>query len=378
MSRGVLAIFGSTNLASFEIVKSLTNKYNIPFISWSFFFQDNQNILRALQSRNDLTKHSLLKNETVISPVNNNIKQQKRDLNFKPTRTDYEYSYPYEYETKNYNNGIEYLKNMKKELATKTEEKQIYLRPLISDILIEMVRYYRWESVYFVYNHEHGELNLAALMQFQLDNQKHMIPDLLNNIHVRKLTHVKNARGMLRVINAGSTDNRNNKNITIIFDLDTRENYRTILNQLKDLGMTDDRYHYVLTYPGVNEINLNDFKYGGVVITGLSMIDYYSINTIKIVSDLIEKDKPLNKISLIPYEAAIIIDGLSYFIMKIDDIIGPDANRLFGMDGVRLDKNRIFINGKNGIQCIMGLNSTEKWQLGSFILNQIKMDDVSV
>jgi hypothetical protein len=141
--------------------------------------------------------------------------------------------------------------------------------------------------------------------------------------------------------------------------------------------MTDDRFHFVLTYPGVNEINLNDFRYGGVVITGLSMIDYYSINTIKIVSDLIEKDKPLNKIGLIPYEAAMIIDGISYFIMKIDAIIGTDSNRLFGMDGVKLQQNRILINGKKGIECNMGLNSTEKWQLGNFIMNQIKIDDVS-
>lgn len=45
---------------------------------------------------------------------------------------------------------------------------------------------------------------------------------------------------------------------------------------------------------------MNDFRYGGVTITGFSIIDYYSINTIKIISDLIEKDKPLNEIDLVP------------------------------------------------------------------------------
>ncbi len=381
MSRGVLAIFGSTNLASFETVKSLTNKYNIPFISWSFFFQDDNYVLKTLDSFTDV-RHKSLKSPAKVLIDGEEIlldekQQQKRDINFKPTRTDYEYSYAYEYDTKNFNNGIEYLKNMKKELSTKTEERQIYLRPVFSRVLIEMAKYFKWQSVYFVYNHEHGELNLAALVQFQLENQKYLISDLLTKIHVRKLTNVKNARGMLRVINAGTNDIRQNKNITIIFDLDTRESYRIMLSQLKDLGMTDDRFHFVLTYPGVNEINLNDFRYGGVVITGLSMIDYYSINTIKIVSDLIEKDKPLNRIGLIPYEAAMIIDGISYFIMKIDAIIGTDSNRLFSMDGVKLQQNRILINGKKGIECNMGLNSTEKWQLGNFIMNQMKIDDVS-
>lgn len=62
--------------------------------------------------------------------------------------------------------------------------------------------------------------------------------------------------------------------------------------------------------------------------------------------------------------------------MKINAIVGPDSNRLFSMDGVRLNQNEIIVNNKRGVQCTMGLNSTEKWQLGSFIMNQIKMDDV--
>jgi hypothetical protein len=164
----------------------------------------------------------------------------------------------------------------------------------------------------------------------------------------------------------------------LIIDLDSPQSYADVLNQLKDLGMTDSRYIYVLVYPSINEINVNEFKYGGVEIYGFSTIDYYNLNTIKIISDLIEKDKPFNEINVIPNEAATIIDGLTYFLWKIDSIVGPDLKRLFGMDGVELQKNQIFINKKKGVRCNMGLNSTEKWQLGSFILNQIKMADAQV
>ena len=51
-------------------------------------------------------------------------------------------------------------------------------------------------------------------------------------------------------------------------------------------------------------------------------------------------------------------------------------NRLFGMDGVISYHNEIYINQKKGIICRMGMNRTDRWQLGSFILNQIKMKDV--
>lgn len=67
---------------------------------------------------------------------------------------------------------------------------------------------------------------------------------------------------------------------------------------------------------------------------------------------------------------------MSYFIQKIDSIVGVDMNRLFGMDGVISYHNEIYINQKKGVICRMGMNRTDRWQLGSFILNQIKMKDV--
>lgn len=51
-----------------------------------------------------------------------------------------------------------------------------------------------------------------------------------------------------RIINSIADDPKQTKNITMIIDLDTKENFRILLDQIKDLGMTGDRYHFVLTY----------------------------------------------------------------------------------------------------------------------------------
>lgn len=88
--------------------------------------------------------------------------------------------------------------------------------------------------------------------------------------------------------------------IVIMIDLDSKKSYMSILNQIKDLGMTKTRYHYVLATLGIYELDLNDFRHGGVTITGFSIVDYYSINTIKYLSDLVQSGEPLNKIANIP------------------------------------------------------------------------------
>jgi hypothetical protein len=112
---------------------------------------------------------------------------------------------------------------------------------------------------------------------------------------------------------------------------------------------------------------LNDFRHGGVNITGFSVVDYHDLNTIKILSDLTQSSEPLNKISNIPvsfaicvclqtgfffnqlffqHDAALLIDALVYFSKKINSIIGLNMSRLFGMENVSLRRAEIYI-GKN-------------------------------
>ncbi len=63
---------------------------------------------------------------------------------------------------------------------------------------------------------------------------------------------------------------------------------------------------------------------------------------------------------------------------RINSIIGSDMNRLFGMENVSLKKSEIYVNKKKGANCSFRLNSTSKWLLGNFIINQFKNDDTKV
>lgn len=48
------------------------------------------------------------------------------------------------------------------------------------------------------------------------------------------------------------------------------------------------------------ELDVNDFRHGGTNIIGFSIVDYYNINSIKLLSDVLQTGEPLNKIANIP------------------------------------------------------------------------------
>ena len=50
----------------------------------------------------------------------------------------------------------------------------------------------------------------------------------------------------------------------------------------------------------MNELELNDFRHGGVKIIGFSIVDYYKIHTISMLSNMVQTGEPLNKIGTIP------------------------------------------------------------------------------
>lgn len=54
-------------------------------------------------------------------------------------------------------------------------------------------------------------------------------------------------------------------------DLPTKENYNTFFDQIKYLGMTKQRYNYILNTLSINELDIDEFRYGGANIFGFSL-----------------------------------------------------------------------------------------------------------
>ena len=142
---------------------------------------------------------------------------------------------------------------------------------------------------------------------------------LFKKIHVRRISQIDNSNEMLKAIEASldeSQSSHTNKPCMII-DLDSIENYKLFLSQLKELGKLKSKFDFVLStlvrtqkkiYPfnnviiilklkGVNEIEINDASNSFI---GFSVVDYHNINTIKLLSEILQTNKALNKVANIP------------------------------------------------------------------------------
>ena len=86
---------------------------------------------------------------------------------------------------------------------------------------------------------------------------------------------------------------------TFIIDLNSKKDFLIFIAQIMDLSMIQSKFHFILTYMSIHELNLNNFQHGGVRITGFSIIDYNNINTIKKISEMIQNEQPLNKLPYI-------------------------------------------------------------------------------
>jgi hypothetical protein len=65
------------------------------------------------------------------------------------------------------------------------------------------------------------------------------------------------------------------------------------------------------------------------------------------------------------------IDSLLVFSKQINQLIGKDTKKLFGMEGVSLKSNEIYVNDRKGINCSLDNSTLETWPLGDIIKENI-------
>lgn len=89
---------------------------------------------------------------------------------------------------------------------------------------------------------------MDALVAYQIKN-----PNFIQSILIRRLFNMKNCRDMLRSIEFTLTNPSDDlptkklKDVVMIVDMDSNNNYKYFFELVKDLGMTKYNYHYVLS-----------------------------------------------------------------------------------------------------------------------------------
>jgi hypothetical protein len=184
MSRGVLAIFGPTKWSTLNLLTSFTNYYNIPYISWSFLGEkSNEEIEEELSPQ-------LLTTAVMQTVSVNNQAENSNNFKSKESNNDDDYDIDYDGNSNKYLTQVnDYTKFSKK---TKVIS-QLYLRPDIIPTVVELIKFYDWSTVYYIYNYEHAMINLESLFEYQNNN-----PKFVERILIRKIIDINNFRDMLR------------------------------------------------------------------------------------------------------------------------------------------------------------------------------------
>ena len=163
MSRGVLAIFGSISTSSMDTVISLTRTYNVPFIFWSNFAKSktkveindsNEDVSIAKKINRSLRSSKFLHHEfedMILSVV---------EINLKKKRNSHGYSIKEDLENIDQNTELENPKItfFNSSYNNPNSPMQLYLKPDLKHLLIELIRFYEWLNIYYIYNHDQGFL----------------------------------------------------------------------------------------------------------------------------------------------------------------------------------------------------------------------------
>lgn len=136
--------------------------------------------------------------------------------------------------------------------------------------------------------------------------------DFVTNILVRRIEKVSDAVDLVRSLEekffiqdaplSSSIFSRSvvSNEMTLMIDLDRKEDFIRFLSQVRNLGIIKLKFHYIFISLAINEINLSNFRQDRLSITGFSIVDYKNYKVAKQIGDTIQTSVPFNKITPIP------------------------------------------------------------------------------
>lgn len=150
---------------------------------------------------------------------------------------------------------------------TKRSSFVFQLHSPINDPLVEFLIQQKWVTFSYICNSGQCLHRLQRLIE-KIHSKKDYIE---LNIDVRYISDVRLASKDLRNLNGYLDSVSQHKRILI--DMDSQENLELLLYRIVLMGMNRPEYYYVITNIELEDLDLTDFKYSGVNITGFKIVD---------------------------------------------------------------------------------------------------------
>ncbi|KAK7495312.1 hypothetical protein BaRGS_00013494 [Batillaria attramentaria] len=198
---------------------------------------------------------------------------------------------------------------------------QIYMRPIYVNALVDLIFYYGWSKLYYIYESDEGLIRLQQL--FQAVNQH----DKFLSIDAKRINTVEYCYQVLKELHL--QDNKQNRRILLDVQMDRAE--RIILKVMEDQDINNSKFHFLLGDLGVLEMNQDHFRVGGMNITGFSLMQIDGESAKSFLDgwkDLDRQEWPGAGTSHIKYEAALAVDAVKLFYKAFSQIRLTDRNFL--------------------------------------------------
>uniref|UniRef100_A0A2C9KDL9 Glutamate receptor n=2 Tax=Biomphalaria TaxID=6525 RepID=A0A2C9KDL9_BIOGL len=199
---------------------------------------------------------------------------------------------------------------------------QIYMRPMYINALVDVMFHYKWERVAFYYDTDEGLVRLQQL--FQVTNK---YDKMIINIDTKRITTVENGYIMLKELHLIDTEMEHR----VLLDLRIDKAEQIILKVMNDSEINNGKFHFLLGDLGMLEMNLTNFKIGGVNITGFQIVDPYNTTSELFLSTWANLDPtywPGAGSKHVHYEAALAADAVRLFNSAFMSIIKKDPSFL--------------------------------------------------
>ena len=152
MENGVLAIFGFTGASSAHTLKTYANLYKFPFISISPPTHNHYEQAKKKNSNFDEYEADERQEDEGLRDTENAIgKEKSNDTSDKNMNVD----------NKNSN-------NIEGSNGVEVEDYQVNLFPDMIPLLVSLLKYNRWKSVYYFYNNHEGSLEIILMLNKHL------------------------------------------------------------------------------------------------------------------------------------------------------------------------------------------------------------------
>uniref|UniRef100_A0A8B9H1I9 Glutamate receptor n=1 Tax=Astyanax mexicanus TaxID=7994 RepID=A0A8B9H1I9_ASTMX len=209
----------------------------------------------------------------------------------------------------------------------------------LSRAILDLVHFFRWDSVTVVYDDSTGLIRLQELIK---------APSRYNiRLKIRQLpAETKDAKPLLK-------DMKKSKEFHVIFDC-SHEMAAWILKQALSMGMMTEYYHYIFTTLDLFALDMEPYRYSGVNMTGFRILNTESPQ----VSSIVEKWS-MERLQAPPKPDSGLLDGF----MTTDAALMFDAVHVVAVAVQQSQQITV-----SSLQC----NRHKPWRFGGRFMSLIK------